>query len=271
MRDQLLSFDDEQRRRGAYARCDGGIQIVPIGRIVGSVGRARDFNERFEYRQGLEHGSWDAAMRLRRLRVLFQHGQIPPVELYLIGNDFFVLDGHHRVAIARQMGLDYLDAHVIEYQPAPNDPSAVTFRERQSFARETGLHQVFATEPGRYPRLLSRVQNYHRGLVQWTGRGGVGSEPRLRSLAPPTPGAMPSLRDAARDWFKSEFQPVVTRLRAEGAARVFPGRGLGDLYGYVSDHRWYLSEQTGWDVGLERALMDFVDRFILGSITDRAS
>jgi len=208
-------------------------------------------------------------MRLRRLRVLFAQGRVPPLELYQIGDDFFVLDGHHRVAIAREVGQEYLDAHVIEYRPDPTDPSNIIYYERQTFARATGLREVYVTELGRYPRLLSRIQSYHRELVQRTCPGCEEPEPRLLPIAALVPCPVPDLREAAREWFESEYQPVVALLRAEGVVEAYPGRALGDLYGYVCDHRWYLSERRGWDVGLDVAVMDFVERFGPKSTADR--
>ena len=129
---RLLSFDREQARRGAYARRDAGLQTVEVTRIVGSVGRASELDGRFRYRS-----IWapkNTASRTLRLVHLFDSGKVPPLELYAIGDDLFVLDGHHRVSLALARGQDFLDAHVVEHLPDRRDPANRVYYERQAFA-----------------------------------------------------------------------------------------------------------------------------------------
>jgi hypothetical protein len=48
-----------------------------------------------------------------------ERGQaLPPVELYQLGSGYYVFDGHHRVAAARQLGQLELDANVVRFVPA---------------------------------------------------------------------------------------------------------------------------------------------------------
>jgi ParB-like chromosome segregation protein Spo0J len=46
---------------------------------------------------------------------------LPPLELYKVKapdqpSQYYVVDGNHRVAMAKQLGVDSLDAHVVEYK-----------------------------------------------------------------------------------------------------------------------------------------------------------
>ncbi|HEV8632825.1 MAG TPA: DUF4032 domain-containing protein [Chloroflexota bacterium] len=250
---KLLPFDAEQARRGAYARADRGLRTIEVVRVVGSVGRTAEFDHRFKYRRGRAPG--DAEGRLRRLRALFEAGRVPPLDLYQIGDDLFVLDGHHRVAVARERGQLEIEAHVVEYVPDRNDPANAVHHERRAFVAATGLGDVHATEPGRYPRLLNRIRDHRHELVLAT-RGAP--RPTLSPLAASLPDPLPDMREAARGWYAQEYVLVARVLTARGIARRFPERALGDLYGYVCDHRWYLSERRGWDVGIDAALGDFV-------------
>src|SRR5439155_27253228 len=101
MSNRLLSFDAEQARRGAYARTDRGLQTVEVDRIVGSVGRAAELDRRFRPRRGwLGCAPVSSDMRAGRIRRLFESGAVPPLELYRIGDDLFVLDGHHPARVA---------------------------------------------------------------------------------------------------------------------------------------------------------------------------
>jgi hypothetical protein len=229
------------------------MRTVEVSDIVGSVGRAAEFDHRFQYRRGKKPD--DADGRLRRLRALFEAGRVPPLELYQIGDDLFVVDGHHRVAVARERGQLEIEAHVVEYLPDRNDPANAVHYERRAFVAATGLGEVHATEPGRYPRLLDRVRDYRHELVCQTR---VAPRPLLSPIAASLPARPPELRDAARRWYAQEYMLVARMLTTRGIARRFPERALGDLYGYVSDHRWYLSERSGWDVGIDAALIDFL-------------
>lgn len=254
MNKQLLSFEVEQARRGAYSRSDRGLRMVPVERVVGSVGRTDALDARFRYRRGVDPRGADS--RLSRVRQLFDAGRVPPVDLYRVGDDYFVVDGHHRLRIALERGQLEVEAHVVEYLPDRTDPADAVFHERRAFVRATGLREVRATEVGRYPRLLGRVQDHRHELAR---------DHAARAHALTAPFRLPiedplDLRTAARDWYEREFQPVAEVLRAERLPEQFPGKALGDLYGYVCDHRWYLSERRGWDVGLDDALLDFVHR-----------
>ena len=41
--------------------------------------------------------------------------ELPPVSLYKVGGFYFVLDGHHRVSVARFHGVEWIDAYVTEF------------------------------------------------------------------------------------------------------------------------------------------------------------
>jgi hypothetical protein len=255
----LLSFEAEQARRGAYARIDRGFQTVRVASVVGSVGRADSLDRRFRHRHRLWSGEPRGTVsRRQRLCRLFDEGRVPPLELYQIGDDLFVLDGHHRLAIALDRGQEYVEAHVVEFLPDARDPSNLVVRERAAFVRATGLDEVHATEPGRYPKLLNRIRDYRHERLRATGSGPPTDVQLVLGLGPR---ARPAgdIAAAARDWYHHEYRPVVEALVVARIPAVFPGRAMGDLYGYVCDHRWYMGERAG-EVGLDAALADFVGR-----------
>ena len=89
---------------------DAGEQLIPVGRIVGSVdGISHLFDRNFR------PVSDRARARLGSILVAMREGEpLPPIEVYAWHGDYYVLDGHHRVAAARAVGSDFIDAHVIE-------------------------------------------------------------------------------------------------------------------------------------------------------------
>src|SRR5437867_2994741 len=113
----LLAFDEVRRGIHAQAQRDGGLREVEIDQIVGSVGRYRDFDRAFRPRQVQTQDRWESVDR-----AYLDHTELPPVDLYKIGETYFVKDGNHRVSVARERGQSFIDAHVIEVTaPAPVD------------------------------------------------------------------------------------------------------------------------------------------------------
>src|SRR5438034_1530389 len=95
----LLAFDEVRRGIHAQAQRDGGLREVEIDQIVGSVGRYRDFDRAFLPRQVQTQDRWESVDR-----AYLDHTELPPVDLYKIGETYFVKDGNHRVSVARERG-----------------------------------------------------------------------------------------------------------------------------------------------------------------------
>ena len=108
-RRELLSFEEVRRA----SRANGGLRVgrrdVDVSRIVGSVGRYRQFDRDFMPRKASLQGKW------KRVDRAFVKGEeLPPVSLYKIGDSYFVDDGNHRVSVARYQGVEMIDAEVVE-------------------------------------------------------------------------------------------------------------------------------------------------------------
>ena len=107
--DALLAFDDVRKQLHAHLQHDGGMREVPIDQIVGSVGRYRDFDRAFLPRQARTRGRWESIDT-----AYLTHVELPPIELYKIGETYFVKDGNHRVSVARERGQVFVDASVAD-------------------------------------------------------------------------------------------------------------------------------------------------------------
>jgi hypothetical protein len=141
--DALKCFEHELEAGGGMAgRADAGLRAVEVRKIVGSVGRAQTLRADFCYRRGRA-----MTARFHRVGKAMQEGQaLPPLELYRLTrperapgaapvSEYYVLDGHHRVAMARKLGQDFLDAHVVAYRLA-GTPEA--FEERAMHPADGG-------------------------------------------------------------------------------------------------------------------------------------
>jgi hypothetical protein len=109
---RLLSFDDVRRELVANNRLHRGTRVVEADEIVGSVGRWDEFDRSFlPARASVGHKG-------KRIDRAFQRGEdLPPVELYEIGDAYFVVDGHHRVSVARYHHVPTLEAAVAQFRP----------------------------------------------------------------------------------------------------------------------------------------------------------
>src|SRR5919199_1057490 len=111
----LLSFEDTRQQLRLQAQHYRGMRTVDVQQIVGSVGRYRDFDRAFLPRQATTRGRWQSIDRAFHEMV-----PLPPIELYQLGQTYFVKDGNHRVSVAREMGQQFIDAYVIELNtPVP--------------------------------------------------------------------------------------------------------------------------------------------------------
>jgi hypothetical protein len=108
----LCDFDAVRSELGAKNRRYVGTRTVEVGRVVGSVGRWKEFDSGYMPRRASEQ-------RWKRVDLAFREGlDLPPVVLYKIGEDYFVHDGNHRVSVARFEGVEMIDAEVTEFFPA---------------------------------------------------------------------------------------------------------------------------------------------------------
>jgi len=109
--DELLSYADVHKQYEVKGQRELGVRIVPIDQIIGSMGRCRDFDRAFYPRQTDTSDRWMSIARASNKQM-----PLPLVELYKVGEAYFVQDGHHRISVARANGQDFIDAHVIEVE-----------------------------------------------------------------------------------------------------------------------------------------------------------
>jgi hypothetical protein len=106
---KALSFEEIRKALGVSNKVRIGQRVVPVERIVGSVGRYGDFDQTFLPAKASVGEKW------KRIDRAFHRGEeLPPVVLYKVGQAYFVEDGNHRVSVARYQGVDWIEAEVVE-------------------------------------------------------------------------------------------------------------------------------------------------------------
>ena len=240
----LLPFDAVREKLRLRNLVDRGVQDVPLERIVGTVQREREFNRAFLPREESLRGRWQEIEGLAEGMKGFL-----PVELYRVGDTHFVVDGHHRVSVARAMGAPTIEARVKEFTgpvALPSDSSIEDVVARQGladFLGTTGLSaersdEFRTTEPNGYERLLDHI-NVHRHFR------GVNESREI-----PWP-------DAVRSWRDTVYRPMTERIESSGILEEFPGRTATDLYLFTMDHLHYLRQRYGDSAHPSRAFEHF--------------
>jgi nucleotide-binding universal stress UspA family protein len=231
---ELLSYDEVRKQLRAVESPVRQLKEIPVNAIVGSVGRYNDFTRDFLPRSDSDKARWSKVKEL----MLGQQG-VPPIEVYQIGEAYFVKDGNHRVSVAREMDVAFIEAYVTPvYSSVPLSPDItpddlIVKAEYANFLETTNLHaarpdaDLSVTVPGQYDILLDHitVHQYFMGLDL------------KRDVA---------YEEAVTHWYDNVYLPVVAMLRERGLPQAFPNRTLADLYVYLAKHRAELEKALGW-------------------------
>lgn len=238
----LLSFEDVQDKLRLTQSNYRGLHQVPLDEIIGSVGRYNDFTRTFL--PLVEDDSW----RWRRVAEMQFNEGLPPIELYKVGDAYFVKDGNHRVSVARQFGATSIEAYVWEYEtpvggirPDTNVDELIVKAEYRAFLDHTRLdvtrpeQNIVLTEPATYPALETEIEVYRQNLERIDG------EKR-------------TFEEAAAAWYDMVYTLAIDVIRESGVLDLFPGRTEADLYVWVSRNRRELSERYGHNVSMRDAV-----------------
>jgi hypothetical protein len=247
-RNNLLSYDQVKEKLHIGGAIHRGIRTVEISRIVGSVNRYRDFDRAFLPVHNRIANRWQNIDR-----AFYEDVSLPPVVLYKVGEVYFVVDGHHRVSVARQQGQEFIEAEVREcHVKVPVGPdlqaedleilgARVEFLERTGLDRLRPGSQIEVTVPDGYSRMLEHiaVHRYFMGLDE------------QRDI---------SEEEAVAHWYDTVYLPIVKVVRDRDMLKEFPGRTEGDLYLWVLDHQQFLFDH-GKDLSPpEEAAHEYVQR-----------
>jgi hypothetical protein len=230
---QLLSFEEVKGALGAVSQVYLGLREVPVSKIVGSVGRHRDFDRAFLPSKP------DLGTRWRRIdEIMHRAEELPPISLYKIGDAYFVQDGNHRVSVARQRGVEMIDAEVIELRSRVPVDSALTARdllhklEHRRLLERLPIDRVLPEIEVEF----SDVADYRRLAIYIEAHGFKVSQLWKRYVSP---------EEALRDWYEYGYCPISEMIREERILDAFPGRTELDLYLWIVYHRERLALEAG--------------------------
>jgi hypothetical protein len=241
----LLSFDEVRRAARLEGQSYRGLKDIPIDDIRGSVGRPNDFDASFLPVKPQMRERWeqlDAAMRGGEA--------VPPIEVYQLGDVYFVKDGHHRVSVARHLGWKTIPARVIQVRtraPLSGDMDAaallqakeyVDFLERSQLDRVRPEASIAVSRLGRYDRIFEDIlgHRYFMGLQQYREVG---------------------IGEASASWYDNVYKPIADLIREYDILSHFPGRTEADLYLWITA-RWLELSRAQKPAGPAEAIADIL-------------
>lgn len=228
---EAKSFLENQECEGAFDHIDRGVCRVPLDQIVGSVGRYHDFDSQFKLKG---HVPPDRLISVKR--AMRQGRALPPVKLYQIKDEYYVLDGNHRIAAAKAFGHSDILAKIVEFIPSKNTLENIVYREKREFMAQTGLnHPIELTEVGQYPYLMEQIEK-HRAFLETAEKPGAG------------------LNQAAEDWYRTVYLPLTGIIQKGHLLTSFKGRTLDDLYAYISFHQWEIGRTRKYGIGIDKLI-----------------
>jgi hypothetical protein len=227
-----------------------GVKTIPVGRIIGSVDRSVDFDRLFRPRR------LPLRRRLQALRDAFPDGMVPAISAYEVGGMYFVVDGHHRVALAHQLQMDYIEAEV------------TSITTSYALTPDVDIRQLIHTEQHRIFKERSRLLIRHpEAKIMFSRPSGYGQildlvEAHAYQLSVRT-GQLVPLEDATADWYDTDYRPATAAIHQAKLPQAYRHATKGDIYLWVEAKRRELqtmSRTTTWTDAALAARRDRVPR-----------
>lgn len=247
--EELLSYEDVRQKLRAIEGSSVTLKEIPLDAVVGSVGRYQDFTREFLPKQDTIQDRWVQVMEKTT-----GLGGLPPIKVYQVGSAYFVMDGNHRVSVAKQVGATSIEAYVTEVktrvplEPDTQPDDIILKAEYVDFLIQTKLDQLkpdsnlSVTVPGKYPVILQHidVHRYYLGINE------------QRDIP---------YNESVSSWYDTVYIPIVDSIRERGILKHFPDRTETDLYVWLAEHRSELSKSLGWDIGPTAAAIDLSEKY----------
>jgi uncharacterized ParB-like nuclease family protein len=244
---RLQSIEPVLKAAGLEGRAFGGVKEIPLDHVIGSAAPPGKTNE-------FDPGFLPVSRRLRErwtriYQAMVEGDELPPIDVYKVDDNYYVIDGHHRVSVARSLVRDTVNARVIEVKTraplGPDIDAAALLRaaEYAAFLETTQLHRsrpearLNCSRLGRYDEILEHIL----GHAYFSALGG---HPM-------------SLQEAAVSWYDHVYLPVAEAVRKHKVLQAMPGWTEADLYVEIT-RRWLALSEEGEPAGPDPAIEDLL-------------
>lgn len=246
---ELLSFEEVRKKLKAQVSSIQVLKDIPIAAIVGSVNRYQDFLRDFLPRHSIDAERW-SNIDVANLGMI----GLPPIEVYQIGEAYFVIDGNHRVSVAKQLGAIDIQAYVTKVQsrisisPDISPEELILKAEYVEFLENTNIDNLrpkadlAVTVPGQYEVIEEHI-SVHRYFM------GIDQQHDI------------SHEEAVTDWYDNIYLPIVMIIKEKGLLIDFPNRTEADLYLWIAEHRAALEDELKGRISVDSAMDDVIDQY----------
>lgn len=232
----LLSYDEIKENLHIGGPIYRGVKTIRVEQIAGSLNRYHEFDRAFLPKDDQLATRWQKVDR-----AFYQEIDLPPVVLYKVGEVYFVVDGHHRVSVAREQGQLFIEAEIRECATRVNITpnikpedlkilgAKVHFLERTALDHIRPDANIKTTIPDGFERMLEHIA-VHRYFMGLDLKRDISEE------------------EAVAHWYDTVYLPIVQIIRSSKILKDFKGRTEGDLYLWTLDHQHYLSSEVGQEL-----------------------
>jgi len=246
---RLLSLDRVLEAAGVEGKSFGGVQEIPLDRVIGSAApdaKSADFDPGFLPVNRRLRDRWT-----RIYTAMVEGDELPPIDVYKLDDTYYVIDGHHRVSVARNLGRDSINARVVEVRtraPLGAGIDAAALLRAAEYSAFLDCTQLHRTRPearlecsrlGRYDEIFKHILGHRYFLGLERGREVPVSE-------------------AAASWYDNVYTPVVKVIRKHRVLEQLPGWTEADLYVEIT-RRWLQLSEEGEPAGPEPAVHQLLD------------
>jgi hypothetical protein len=246
---RLISLDSVLAAAGLEGKSFGGVREIPLDRVVGSAAaeiKAHDFDPGFLPVNRRLRDRWT-----RIYRAMVEGDELPPIDVYKLDDYYYVIDGHHRVSVARALGRTDINARVVEVKtraPVGSHVDGATLlraAEYSAFLDSTQLHRtrpearLECSRLGRYDEIFKHILGHRYFLGLETNR------------------EVP-LSEAAASWYDKVYTPIIKLVRKYRVLEMMPGWTEADLYVEIT-RRWLQLSEEGAPSGPDPALHSLLD------------
>jgi hypothetical protein len=243
----LAEVTDRLRIHGQHYE---GIKTIPVDRIIGTVDRTVDFDRLFRPRR------LPLRRRLEALGDAFPDGMVPAIAAYEVGGMYFVVDGHHRVALAHQLQMDYIEAEVtsittsyaltpdVDVRQLIHTQQHRIFKERSRLLVRHPEAKIMFSRPSGYGQILDLIEAH---AYQMSVRAGQ----------------LVALEEATADWYDTEYRPATAAIHQAKLPETYKHATKADIYLWVEAKRRELrttNRNASWADAARAARRDAVHR-----------
>ena len=229
---ELVPFPEVQKRLRLFREHYRGVKAIPVKAIVGSVDKSTQFDRNFRSREV------DQRKRMRQVALAFPDGDFPPIKVFQADDVFFVRDGHIRVAVAKEKGVDFIDAEITELETEETIPpdadmvDVIHLEQHRRLLVDTGLAairpeaDILVSLPAGYTKIRESIAVHGYRLLQERGE-------------------MLSREEITGDWYDRVYLPAIAALRQEGLVETFSKSTEADLFLWVEERRRSMFPERG--------------------------